>query len=108
MSVRMDEGVVRLEGRCGVEEAETLVGLLQGGASSVDISQCRHLHSAVAQALLAFRAPLVGKSPTPFLQDFVIPAMEVARSDTAERQPEDEAVKDQSASEADASPSQRS
>lgn len=74
MSVRLDGTVIRLEGDCHVEQAETLVRLLQEGpARTVDIGQCRQLHSALAQALLAFGAPVHGEAEDPFLRDLIQP-----------------------------------
>ncbi len=109
MSVVMENGVVRLEGDCPVEEAETLVGLLQGsGVSGADISQCRHLHSALVQALLAFRVPIVGESQTPLIRDFVTPALELAGRAAAEGLGGAEAIEHQPTSEASVSPSERS
>ncbi|MDP3173217.1 MAG: hypothetical protein Q8M88_02135 [Phenylobacterium sp.] len=76
MSVRLDGDVIRLEGACRVEEAETLVGLLQAQATrAVDLSQCRHLHGAVVQVLLAFAPPILGEAPEPFIRDLLAPAV---------------------------------
>lgn len=61
MSVREADGIVRLEGACRVEEAETLTGLLQAQLRPVDFSQCREAHTAVLQVLLAFAPPIVGE-----------------------------------------------
>ncbi len=109
MSVFMDNGVLRLEGDCPVEEAETLVGLLQGaGASDVDLSQCRHLHSALVQALLAFRVRIVGKSQTPFIKDFVVPALDLAGRAAAEGHADADTIEHQPTSDPRGSPSERS
>ncbi len=108
MSVTLDNGMIRLEGDCPVEEAETLVGLLQGAAaSSVDFSQCRHLHSALVQALLAFRVRIVGESQTPFIRDFVTPALDLADR-AAEGHAGADTIEHQPTSEAPVSPSERS
>jgi len=58
MTVRLEDGVIRLEGICRVEEAEQLTALLQVGPKPVDLSQCRQTHGAVVQALLAFAPPI--------------------------------------------------
>ena len=109
MSVFLDDGVIRLEGDCPVEEAETLVGLLQGACvSGADLSQCRHLHSALVQALLAFRVRIVGESQTPFIRDFVTPALDRADHAPAEGLPEADTVEHQPTSEPWGSPSERS
>ncbi len=108
MSVRLDGDMVRLEGACGVEEAETLVGLLQSGrVLSVDLGQCRVLHSAVAQALLAYGIAVTGDGGTAFLRDHVAPALAAARANGLAGQLRGEAVEDASSGAA-ASPSERS
>lgn len=74
MSVRADGDIVRLEGDCRVEDAETLVALLQARTSvTVDLSQCRVLHSAVVQALLVLRPPMRGEVDDVFLRTWVLP-----------------------------------
>ncbi|WP_395671790.1 hypothetical protein [Phenylobacterium sp.] len=88
MSVRRGDGFIHLEGDCRVEEAETLLQLLQADpAASVDISQCRHLHGAVAQVLLVFGPAVTGIPQTPYLRDLVLPNL-TRRSAT---NPDDEA-----------------
>lgn len=82
MTVSRDDDVVRLEGNCALEEAETLVALLQqGGVRAVDLSACRHLHGALVQALVTFGVPLTGTVEDPFLRDIVVPAMKAAARD---------------------------
>ncbi len=55
--IRVDDGVIRLEGHCPVEDAETLLEALQGGgAPSLDLGGCCSVHTAVLQLLLASRA----------------------------------------------------
>ncbi len=106
MTIVLDNGLIRLEGDCPVEEAEILADLLQSSAvSSADLSQCRHLHSAVAQALLAFRVRIIGESQTPFIRDFVIPAL---TGRAAEGLADAVPVEHQPQSGARASPSKRS
>ena len=78
MSVRLDGEVIRLEGACRIEEAETLHGLLQGGARTVDLSACDSLHAALAQALLAHRAELRGEPADAFVSTRLIPALKAA------------------------------
>lgn len=54
MAVRSDETVLRLEGACPVEEAETLLSwLCAHPQGQVDLSACTHLHTALLQVLLA-------------------------------------------------------
>ena len=109
MSVLLDDGLIRLEGDCQVEEAETLVGLLQStGASRVDLGQCRHLHSALVQALLAFRVRSAGEGQTPFIRDFVIPALDMAVRASAEGHADAKAIQHQPKGGPCGSPSERS
>ena len=55
--IRVDDGVIRLEGHCPVEDAEPLLEALQGGgAPSLDLGGCRSVHTAVLQLLLVSRA----------------------------------------------------
>lgn len=68
MSVHLEDGVIRLEGACGVEEAEPLSALLQAQSGPIDMSQCRQAHSAVLQVLLAFAPPIRGLPLDPLLQ----------------------------------------
>ncbi len=101
MTVRLDGELVRLEGRCGVEEAETLVGLLQSsGVRRADLDQCRHAHSAVVQALLAFGVTVAGSGGSDFLRHRVAPVLDAASAITLARQPHGEAVEHQSANRA--------
>ena len=63
MSVRRrDDGTILLEGDCPVDDAESLLQLLQATpAASVDWTRGRHLHTAVLQVILAARPTLVGR-----------------------------------------------
>lgn len=70
-----EDGLIRLEGPCRLEEAEDLTRLLQTQVAPVDVSRCTEMHSAVVQALLAFAPPLVGESPAEVLRGFVLAAL---------------------------------
>jgi hypothetical protein len=79
MTVRVDDdGAIRLEGACRVEEAETLTALLRAGRGPVDLSACESLHAAVVQALLAFAPALRGAPSNGFLRDHLVPALAAA------------------------------
>lgn len=81
MSVRRDGSILRLEGDCRVEEAEALVALLQAGdVEAVDLTACARLHGALAQALLAFAIPVLGRPDDTFLRDFLVPALQAANA----------------------------
>lgn len=60
MSVRLEGDIIVLEGDCFIEDAETLTSLLQSPSRQVDVSQCRVLHTALLQAMLAFRPDIIG------------------------------------------------
>jgi hypothetical protein len=70
MSVRRHEnGTIVLEGDCAVEDAEALLQLLQAAPmAACDWSQCRSLHTAVAQLLLAARPVLTGPCGDPWIE----------------------------------------
>ena len=72
MTVAIDQGVVRLCGRCTAEDAELLLNHLVGGCREVDLTGCDYLHGAVVQLLMAARPAIVGE-PAKFLGDWVIP-----------------------------------
>jgi hypothetical protein len=58
---RGDDGVIMLDGECPVEDAETLLQLLQAHPKGpVDWSACTRLHTAVLQVLMATAAPVRG------------------------------------------------
>jgi hypothetical protein len=80
MTVRREGAVIRLEGDCRVEEAETLTAFLEnGGGWTVDVSQCRHLHAALVQALLRFGPMVQGVPENPFIRDMIVPILKAAR-----------------------------
>jgi hypothetical protein len=77
MSVRVENGVIHLEGICPVEDAEALVSALDRvSGPTVDMAACRQLHGAMVQVLLVFRPSLRGTPEDAFLRDYVIPALE--------------------------------
>jgi hypothetical protein len=76
MSVALDEDIIRLSGACRVEDAETLLVVLQfNPGRRVDISDVTHLHAAVVQVLLAFRPKLSGVSPDLFVENWLAPLL---------------------------------
>lgn len=76
MSLEVVEGVIPIKGHSRVEDAEILVGLLQGQTKVVvDLSACESLHAAVVQALLAFDCTVVGEPTDDFLRDLLAPAL---------------------------------
>jgi hypothetical protein len=77
MTVRLaDDGTILLEGRCPIEDAESLLQLLlrtPGGC--VDLRSCNHAHTAVIQVLIAAKPKIRTPSPAPFLRFWVEPAL---------------------------------
>jgi len=68
MSVRIEGGAIFLEGRCMVEDAETLlVAILENPQMPIDLVGLLRLHMAVAQVLLATKPPTRGDAPDIFL-----------------------------------------
>lgn len=97
MSIVFREQRARLEGHCGVEEAESLhAWMLEQTAPEVDLSACEHLHTAVLQVLLVARPSLVVLPPGGFLGQHLGqllaarargPARVVQAADDQEREP---------------------
>jgi hypothetical protein len=77
MSIRLEDGKIRIVGRCRIEEAETLLALLlEENGRTVDLSAAGPLHAAVVQILLAAK-PVVASAPDdPFLCAHVLPLLE--------------------------------
>ena len=77
MTVRLaPDGTIELSGFCGVKDGEVLQGhLLAAPESTVEWSDCRHLHSAVLQVLLVAKPRLRGVPPNDFLRTHVEPLL---------------------------------
>lgn len=74
MTVRLEDQVIVLEDQCHVEQAEQLlVRLHEDPTRTVDLSRCRHLHSALVQVLLSHATRVSGEPEDPFLRQFVAP-----------------------------------
>ena len=73
MSVcRQEDGTILLEGGCPVEDAESLLQLLQATPGApVDWTRSNHLHTAVLQVILAARPTLVGRCGDPWVTEWV-------------------------------------
>ena len=69
MTVRRgNDGIIVLEGECPVEDAETLLRLLQAQREGpVDCSGCTRLHTAVLQVLTAAGARMRGECGDAFV-----------------------------------------
>jgi hypothetical protein len=69
---RRSDGTIVLGGRCPVEDAESLLELLQvSSAAPVDWTQCIYLHTAVLQVILGARRMLVGQCGDAWVRQWV-------------------------------------
>lgn len=76
MSVIFDGKVILVAGNAGVEEAETLLKLVQGNPGApVDVSGARALHTALWQVLLALSVTVVGEVSDPFIRRWIMPRL---------------------------------
>jgi hypothetical protein len=75
MTIELEEGRIRLSGRCGADEAERLLALLAEGHDLVDVSGCEHLHAALLQLLIA-AGPAIAGEPAPFIARWLVPLIE--------------------------------
>jgi hypothetical protein len=73
MTIRCADDAVLLEDVCAVEDAETLLHLLQSGASLIDWTGCTHLHAACLQVILVSGLPMRGTPDSPALARWVVP-----------------------------------
>jgi len=77
MTVRVaEDGTIHLEGRCPIEDAESLLQhLLRTPGGCVDLQACHHAHTAVIQVLFAAKPRMRGPSPAPFVRFLVEPTI---------------------------------
>ncbi len=76
MSVRLDGDIIRLEGRCGVEEAERFLVLLQEAPGRrVDLAGVETLHTALVQIIMALRPQLIGECGDVFVREWILPPL---------------------------------
>ena len=74
MSVRLEGDIIRLEGRCGVEEAERFLVLLQETPGRrVDLAGVDNLHTALVQIIMALNPQLIGECGDVFVREWIIP-----------------------------------
>ena len=79
MSVTVEDGVIRLQGVCPIEDAEVLLRtLLENTGASVDWSGCDQAHGAVIQVLMAAKPVIVGSPTDHFLRRHLTGALSVA------------------------------
>jgi len=59
MPITYTEGIAHFEGLVGIEEADTLMELIQKQKEvPIDLTHCTHLHTAIVQILMVARAPI--------------------------------------------------
>jgi hypothetical protein len=77
MTVRQnDNGTIFLEGVCPVEDAEALLRLLQTTPGAVvDWTQCRELHTAVFQVILASDTVPAGPCGDAWISEWLAPKL---------------------------------
>lgn len=69
-------GSIALAGACPVEEAETLLQLLQSTPTApCDWTRCSYLHTAVLQVILAARPALIGPCGDAWIEQWVSPQL---------------------------------
>jgi|tagenome__1003787_1003787.scaffolds.fasta_scaffold20372352_3 anti-anti-sigma regulatory factor len=84
MSLDVEGNIIRLHGECRLEEAETLLRLLQiDGARIVDVSGVTSLHTAVFQVLVALRPPVRGDGGDAFFREWIQPLVSEMQDSTA-------------------------
>ena len=73
---RSDEGIVVLDGVCAVEDAESLLQMLQATpAALVDWTRCRQLHTAVLQVIIASGIVPIGPCGDVWVQRWLAPKL---------------------------------
>ena len=71
-----DDGAVRLEGDCPIDDAEALLRyLVETPGATIDWRDCERVHTAIVGVLLASGAPLRGPPAGAFLRTWVEPLL---------------------------------
>lgn len=79
MTVAIDGEVIRLEGRCRVEDAEALLAALHDNPRRiVDLDRCATLHTALVQLIMAASPRLQGTPMDASLRRWLLPLLETA------------------------------
>ena len=74
MSLRLQQGWIVLEGRCGAEDAELLLRELRDGpGAAVNLTGVQTMHLAVLQVLLVVRPQIGGPPADAFLRKILLP-----------------------------------
>ena len=76
MTVRLEAGAIILQGRCGVEEVEALLGLFETHPTlPVDIGGAETVHTALWQVILMRKPVVIGTPDSIFISEHVLPAL---------------------------------
>ena len=73
MTVTVEGHEIRLTGRCGVDEAETLFAALSVSPQSQVILAAERIHTALWQVLIALRSNVAGDAPDRFSAEYILP-----------------------------------
>jgi hypothetical protein len=72
MSLLFDQGVIRFDGHCAVEEAMTLLEIFQVAPdAAVDLGNCDGMHAALLQVMVAARPHILSLPVERLLADLV-------------------------------------
>ena len=76
MSIRVEEGAIVFSGKCGVEEVETLLTLLEEHPQSqIDLSAVETIHTAIWQALMMAKPDIRGAPSSPKIAAVILSAI---------------------------------
>lgn len=73
MTVVVEGHEIRLTGRCGVDEAETLLEALSAAPESRVVLAAERIHTSLWQVLLALSPDVTGEAPDHFSTQFILP-----------------------------------
>jgi hypothetical protein len=86
MTVSVDDRAIRLTGPCGVEEVDTLVGYMDRHPDlHIDLSAATTIHTALWQALMAFRPKVMGTPVSSLISDKVLEELNTYIGQTRQR-----------------------
>ncbi|BCH67759.1 MULTISPECIES: hypothetical protein [Rhizobium/Agrobacterium group] len=73
MTVDLGNGTIVLSGKCGIEEAETLVSYLENHRDlAVDVAAATEIHTALWQALLLYSPQFTGTPQGSTMADLLV------------------------------------
>lgn len=76
MTIRVQQGMIYLEGSCPVEDAEVLLVALQEITQPIiDVAKLERAHMAVAQLLTSAKPKIIGMPAAGFVREMLMPAL---------------------------------